>query len=100
MKKRAKHKVDLDSPILKLKELDFYSTVVVSVLVGASGEVVCAKSISGISMARLPVEKALRAWTFKPEKQNGKPVAYLGQLDFYLCNTDCGEEPFGVTLLK
>ena len=51
-------------------------------------------------MARLPVEKALRAWTFKPEKQNGGPIAYLGQLDFLLCNTNCGEEPFGVTLLK
>jgi hypothetical protein len=98
MKTRATHKADLDSPFLK--QLDFRSAVVVSVLIGASGEVVCAKSVSGIPMARLPVEKALRAWTFKPEMQNGKPVAYLGQLDFLLCNTDCGEEPFGVTLLK
>jgi hypothetical protein len=100
MKKRATYKVDVDAPILKFRELDFRSTVVVSVLVGASGEVTCAKTVSGIPMARLPVERAVRAWTFKPEKQNGKPVAYLGQLDFMLCNIDCGEEPFGVTLLK
>jgi hypothetical protein len=98
MKKRATHKVDLDSPMLK--QLDFKSTMIVSVLVGPSGDVVCAKSISGIPFALEPVAKAVRAWTFKPEKRKGKPVAYLGQLDFLLCNTDCGEEPFGVTLLK
>lgn len=100
MKKRATYKVDVDAPILKLRELDFRSTVVVSVLVGASGEVVCAKSVSGISFALEPVEKALRAWTFKPEKQKGKPIAYLGQLDFYLCNGECREGDSGVTLLK
>jgi hypothetical protein len=98
MKKRATHKVDLDSPFLK--QLDFSSTVVVSVVVGASGEVVCAKSISGIPFALQPVEKAVRAWTFKREKQNGKFITYLGQLDFLLCNTDCGNEAWGVTLLR
>jgi hypothetical protein len=98
MKARAIHKVDLDEGILR--QADFRSTVIVEVLVGASGKVVCAKSLAGILMARRPVEKALQSWTFKPRKQEGKPVAYLGQLDFMLCNADCGEEPFGVTLLK
>ncbi len=98
MKKRATHKVDLDAPLLK--QLDFRSTVIVEVLVGTSGEVVCAKSLAGMPMTRWPVEKALRSWTFKPRNQEGKPVAYLGQVDFMLCNTRCGEEPFCVTLLK
>lgn len=98
MKKRSTHKVDLDTGTFKM--LDFRSTVVVSVLVSASGKVVCAESVSGGPIARLPVEKALKAWTFKPEKQDGKPVAYLGQGDFLLCNTDCGKEAWGVTLLK
>jgi hypothetical protein len=100
MKKRATHKVDLDSPLLK--KLDFHSTVIVSVLVGASGEVVCVKRVSGIQFALQPVENAVRAWRFDPAKSlyDGKPVAYLGQLDFLLCNTDCGNEAWGVTLLK
>ncbi len=98
MKKLATHKVDLDSPVLK--QLDFRSSVIVAVLVGASGDVVCVKTISGIDFARQPVEKALRGWTFVPKNQNGKPVAYLGQLDFLLCNLGCGDEAFGVTLLK
>jgi len=98
MKKEATHKVDLDSPILK--QMDFRSLIVVAVLVGASGEVVCVKTISGIDFARKPVEKALKSWTFEPKKQDGKPIAFLGQLNFLLCNLDCGNEVFGVTLLK
>jgi hypothetical protein len=98
MKERATHKVDLDSPLLK--QLDFSSTMVVEVLVDKSGEVVCMKTISGISFARKPVEAALQEWKFKPEKLDGKPIAYLGQLNFLLCNLDCGKEAFGVTLLK
>jgi hypothetical protein len=100
MKKRATHKIDLDSPFLK--KLDFHSTVIVSVLIGTSGEVVCAKSVSGTQFALQPVEKAVRAWRFDPAKSlyDGKPVAYLGQLDFLLCNTDCRNQASGVTLLK
>ena len=74
--------------------------MVVEVLVGTSGEVVCMKTISGIPFARKPVEAALQEWKFKPEMLDGKPVAYLGQLNFLLCNLDCGKEAFGVTLLK
>jgi hypothetical protein len=98
MKERATRKVDLDSPLIK--QLDFRSVMVVEVLVGKSGEVVCMKTISGISLARKSVEAALKEWKFKPEKLDGKPVAYLGQLNFVLCNLDCGKEAFGVTLLK
>jgi hypothetical protein len=100
MKKRATYEVDLDAPILKLGQLDFFSTVVVEVLVGASGQVVCTKSVSGIPFALEPVERAVRAWTFRPGKQKGKPVAYLGLLHFYLCNGYCREGDSGVTLLK
>jgi hypothetical protein len=97
MKKRATHKVDLDGFI---RQLDFRSTVFVGVLVDVSGEVVCTNALVGIQLARKPVEKALQSWKFRPAKQDGKPVAYLGRMEFMLCNTDCGEEPFGVTLLK
>jgi len=100
MKKRATHKVDLDASIMR--QLDFSSTVVVEVLVDATGDVVCVKSISGISFALEPVEKALQAWKFETAKSlwDGKPVAYLGQLEFPLCKGVCPKQGFGVTLLK
>jgi hypothetical protein len=99
MKKRATHRVDLDSG--PLQQVDFRSTMVVEVLVGVSGEVVCVKSISGIAFARKPIEKALSSWTFRPEKSfDGKAVAYLGILEFALCNTGCDDKPFGMTLLR
>jgi hypothetical protein len=95
MKARAVHKVDLDAPYLEMAH--FQGTIVVEVLVGATGEVVCTKNLSGLELVRKPVEAALRSWTFKPEKHNGKPIAYLGQLDFMLCNTgSC----YVLTLLK
>ena len=97
MKQRATHKVDLTGFI---KQMDFRSTMIVEILVGISGEVVCTKTLSGISLARKPVEDALRSWKFKPTMQDGKPIAYLGQLDFILCNSYCEEKDRGVTLLK
>ena len=97
MKRRATHKADL---VGFIKQADFKSTVLVDVLVGATGEVVCAKALFGIPMARKPVENAIQFWRFEPANLGGKPVAYLGRLEISLCNTNCGEEPFGVTLLK
>jgi hypothetical protein len=95
MKKRATRKVDFDAPYLEMAH--FQGTIIVDVLVGGTGEVVCIKNLSGLGLIRKPVEAALRSWKFKPEKQNGKPVAYLGQLDFMLCNTgSC----YMLTLLK
>ncbi len=97
MKERATHKVDLDASI---RRMDFRSMAIVDVLVGSSGEVVCDKGLIEIPLSGKPVETALRSWKFKPKKQNGRPVAYLGRLEFMLCNVDCGEEAFGVSLLK
>jgi hypothetical protein len=97
MKQRATHKVDL---VGLIKQLDFRSSMIVEVLVGTSGDVVCTKIFSGIPLARKPVEDALRQWKFKPAEKSGKNIAYLGQLDFILCNMNCGREGFGVTLLK
>ncbi|MGA9069414.1 MAG: hypothetical protein WB424_04100 [Terracidiphilus sp.] len=97
MKQRATHKIDL---VGLIKQLDFRSTMIVEVLVGTSGDVICTKTLSGISLARKPVEDALRQWKFKPVEKSGKSIAYLGQIDFILCNMDCGDEGFGITLLK
>ena len=97
MKQRATRKVDLTGFI---KQMDFRSSMIVEVLVGTSGDVICTKTLSGIPLARKPVEDALRYWKFMPATQNGKSIAYLGQLNFILCNMSCGDEDFGVTLLK
>jgi len=97
MKLRATSKEDLNGFI---KQVDFKSTMVLKLLISTSGEVVCVKTISGIPMARKPTEDAVRKWKFKVATMNGKPVSYIGWLNFTLCNTSCGSEEFGVTLLK
>ena len=73
---------------------------IVDILVGTSGEVVCAKSLIRHPIIRGPVETALRSWQFKPAELEGKPVAYLGRLEFTLCNISCGKEGPSMTLLK
>lgn len=97
MSRRATHKVDL---VGFIKRLDFRSSMIVEVLVGTNGDVFCTKTLSGFQLARKPVEDALRLWKFKPAMQDGKAIAYLGQLDFILCNLGCKENDWGVTLLK
>lgn len=97
MKQRTTAKTDVDGFI---KQLDISTVVLVNVLVDPSGQVICAKSLTGLPMVQKPVEKALRSWKFKPETLNGRPVAYLGLLQFKLCNTSCGEEGPSMTLLK
>ena len=97
MKKRATRKMDISG---FLKQVDIKGTAVIDVLVGPTGEVVCAKTLLGHPIIRAEVEKAVRAWRFKPETVSAKPVAYLGRLEFYLCNISCGEQGVSMTLLK
>jgi hypothetical protein len=97
MKKRAIHKVDVGAV---LKQADVKTTVVLDVLVSPSGEVVCVRSLVGLPMVRAETETAVRAWTFIPAKQRGRPIAYLGRLQFQLCNALCGDQGISMTLLK
>lgn len=97
MKERATAKTDLSGFI---KQLDIRTVVLANVLVGPSGQVVCAKSLTGLPMVLKPVETALQSWKFKPMTFNGRPIAYLGLMQFTLCNTSCGEEGPSMTLLK
>lgn len=97
MKQRATHKVDVSD---FMKQADIKGTIIVDVLVGVSGNVVCLKSLIGHPIIRREVEKALRSWTFEPAKARGQPVAYLGRLEFTLCNISCGKGGFSMTILK
>jgi hypothetical protein len=97
MKKRATAKADVNGFIM---QLDISTVVLVNVLVNRSGQVVCAKSLSGMLGVRKPVETALQSWRFKPAMFNGRPVAYLGLMRFALCNMGCGEEEPSNSLLK
>lgn len=97
MKERATAKADVGRFI---KQLDIRTMVLVNVLVGPSGQVVCTKSVVGLPIVIKPVETALQSWKFKPETLNGRPVAYLGWMQFTLCNTSCGESGPSMTLLK
>lgn len=97
MKQRATRKADVGKI---LKQTDIKGTVIIDVLVGPSGKVFCVKTLYGHPIIRADVEKALHAWTFKPAKMNGEPVAYLGRLEFLLCNISCGDQGTSMTLLK
>lgn len=97
MKQRATVKADVNGFV---KQMDIRTVVVVSVLVNPSGQVVCAKSKSGSAMVQKPVETALRSWRFKPATFKGRPVAYLGLMQFTLCNILCGEDAPSMTLLN
>jgi hypothetical protein len=97
MKERATHKADISR---SMKQMDIKGTAIVDVLVDPTGQVFCTKSLFGLPMLRTEVEKALRAWTFKPAQMNGKSVGYLGRLVFSLCNISCGEAGPSMTLLK
>ena len=97
MKRRATHKTDVPDFI---KQIDVKGTVVAQVLVAPSGKVICAQSLVGPPILAKPTEKALKTWTFKPEKQGGKRVAYLGILQFSMCNISCGDEGISMTLMK
>ncbi len=83
-----------------LKQADIRDTEIIELIVGPSGAVVCVKSVLGLPMVRPEIEKALKNWTFTPANMDGKPVAYLGEMEFSLCNTRCGEDGPSMTLLK
>lgn len=97
MKERATRKVELSGLI---RQADIRGTAIVDLLVGTSGEVVCLKSEARYPLVRAEVEKALKSWTFRPAESNGRAVAYVGRLQFTLCNILCGEQDTSMTLLK
>jgi len=90
MKSRATRKVDVG--VAFMGSLDFKATFMYQVLVGPTGNVTCIKRITGLPVADAEVEKAVRQWKFKPVDKNGKPVASMGVMEFYLCNISCGKE--------
>jgi hypothetical protein len=90
MKSHATRKVDVS--VTFMGHLDFKATFMYQVLVGPTGNVICIKRITGLPVADAEVEKAVRQWKFKSVDKNGKPVASMGVMEFYLCNISCGKE--------
>jgi len=97
MKQRATKRVDFPLPV---KQIDIRGMVAVDVLVGNDGNVVCVQGFYGHPMLLKYVEDAVEQWKFKPLKENSSPVAYVGKLDFALCNIGCGEAGSSMSLLK
>lgn len=97
MKARATRKVDVSAFV---KQLDIKTTAVVDILVDSSGRVVCSKTMAGLPIVRRPIESALQSWRFKPLSDRGEAMGYLGQLQFTLCNINCGDVERGISLLK
>ncbi len=97
MKARAVRKVDIAEHI---KQFDIKGTAVVDVLVGRDGDALCAVGLHGHPIVRRAVEDALHRWRFTLAKLDGKPVAYVGRMEFTLCNIMCGEQGPSMTILK
>jgi hypothetical protein len=97
LKKRATNKVEVDGA---WREWDISVTVFVELLISPSGKVECIKTLEGHPLVRADVERALRLWTFQRADVDGKPIAYLGFLEFVLCNLGCGPRGPSMTLLK
>jgi hypothetical protein len=97
MKTRAVVKRDIDD---SLKQMDFRETTMVDLLVGSDGSVICAKTINGLPGFSVRIEQALKAWKFRPVTSDGNPVSYVGRIQFWLCNEDCGAAGNSMTLLK
>jgi hypothetical protein len=98
MKQRATEKVDVAGI---LKNADVNATVIASVLVGSDGRVACLEIVNPKHPLVVgEVDRALRQWKFKPMEQNGKPVSYVGWLQFQFCRIGCPEEKSSVTLLQ
>jgi outer membrane biosynthesis protein TonB len=96
MKARATQRVDLAG---SAKQRDTRGNVGVDVLVGPDGAVICTVGFLGHPMVLKDVEDAVRQWKFKPLKENNKPVAFVGNLYFALCNIGCTEAGRSMTLL-
>jgi hypothetical protein len=97
MKARAVAKRDIDD---SLKQVDFRETTIVDLLVGSDGSVICAKTINGLPGFSLRIEQALKAWKFRPMTSDGNPASYVGRVQFWLCNEECGAAGNSMTLLN
>jgi hypothetical protein len=96
MKARATYKQDISGLI---KQADFKGTAIVDVLVAPDGHVVCTRSLIGHPMVRVSVQDALRKWKFSPAEMDGRRVAYVGRMEFTVCNI-CGESGPSMTIIK
>jgi hypothetical protein len=97
MKARATYKRDITGAA---KQWDIKGTAIFEVLVAPDGHVLCMKSLAADPMVRKYVEDALRQRWFSPFKVHGKNVAYVGQLEFTLCNMSCGDAGPHMTIIK
>jgi outer membrane biosynthesis protein TonB len=97
MKQRATRKADISA---RAKQFDVRGTVLLEVLVGPDGNVICTHGAIGHPMLLHEIEAAVRQWAFTPLKESKKRVAYVGNFDFTLCNIGCASEELKMTLLK
>jgi hypothetical protein len=97
MNSRAVQKVDVGGLV---KSAEVNGTIVTDLLVSASGSVVCVKSRKAHPLLQVEVEKALRQWTFRAAQRSGKSFAYLGTLQFRLCNINCGPQGTSMTITR
>ena len=60
--------------------------VVIDILLDDTGKVWCARVVSGHPLLFGSAIEAMKDWTFRPQRQDGKAVWFYGRLRFHLVN--------------
>jgi len=88
MKRRATKKVDV-GPLMKQADIAA-SNIKISLIIAANGKIKCLRINSQAHpIIRIEVDRAIKQWEFQPLIHNGKPIPYVGFLEFELCGMNC-----------
>jgi TonB family protein len=79
--KRAVHCVAPQYPVLT-QQVRIQGTVLLDILVDGEGKVACIQFVRGHPLFGPAAVEAAKDWTFRPERQSGKPVSFYGHLRF------------------
>lgn len=89
--RRVKHCVAPTLPgLARQARLEGY--VFVDILVDESGRVACAQVVSGHPIFIPAALQAAKDWTFRPERQGGRPVSVRGHLRFHFSPETAGNK--------
>lgn len=91
--RRVRHCVAPEMPSL-YRQAEIEGYVLVDILVNDKGKVWCARIVSGHPLLTTSAIHAVKNWTFRLERQSGKPVWFYGHLRFHFTNhTNNPENP-------
>jgi TonB family protein len=79
MRSRLKHTQPIDPPCCG-RNLDLKGTIVLLVVVGETGDVICVELVSGDPMIADSAVHSVAKWKFQPHVAKGQPSAFYGRV--------------------